>query len=211
MRKLILKMSVSVDGFVAGPNGEIDWLFKTPSDPSAEQWLVDTLWNAGAHLMGRRTFNDMKAYWPTSASPLAAPMNDIPKIVFSRTEGRHEESTTRALNDATWSDKQSGPALSTLNPRVDSWQQARIITSPLKEKIMQLKAQNGDPLLAHGGATFAQSLIATGLIDEYRLVVHPVALGKGLPIFSSLEQPQQLTLNTISVFKNGIIAQTYAV
>jgi dihydrofolate reductase len=82
MRKLILKMSVSLDGFVGGSNEEIDWIFPR-MDEGAIEWTLESIWSAGAHLMGSRTFHDMKAYWPTPTDPFAAAMNEIPKIVFS--------------------------------------------------------------------------------------------------------------------------------
>src|SRR5215510_1131637 len=100
MRKLVLKMSVSVDGFVAGSNGEIDWLLRT-MDKSALEWIENTLWQAGVHIMGSKTFHDMAVYWPTSSDPLAAPMNEIPKIVFSKTGTIAKRETTQALKDAT--------------------------------------------------------------------------------------------------------------
>jgi dihydrofolate reductase len=83
MRKLVLKMSISVDGFVGGPNGEIDWIFGN-TDEEATKWTVENIWSAGAHLMGRRTYHDTAAYWPAATEPYAPPMNEIPKIVFSR-------------------------------------------------------------------------------------------------------------------------------
>ena len=84
MRRLILKVSVSVDGFVwGGPNGEVDWIFKS-MDQGAAVWIVDTLWKAGVHIMSSRTYHDMAAYWPASTEPFAAPMNEIPKIGFSK-------------------------------------------------------------------------------------------------------------------------------
>src|SRR5580698_2830931 len=83
-RKLVLKMSVSLDGFVAGPNGEIDWIFRTMGGAAGRDWLVDTLRSAGVHIMGSRTYYDMAAFWPYSDSPLAPAMNDIPKVIFSR-------------------------------------------------------------------------------------------------------------------------------
>jgi len=83
MRKLVLKMSISTDGFVCGPNHEIDWLLRT-MDKSALDWVEKTLWEAGVHIMGSRTFHDMAAYWVTSSGQLAEPMNKIPKVVFSK-------------------------------------------------------------------------------------------------------------------------------
>ena len=82
-RKLVLKMSVSLDGFVAGPNDEVDWIFRTLGDDSME-WVTNTHREAGAHAMGTRTYYDMAAFWPFSNSPLAQAMNDIPKVIFSR-------------------------------------------------------------------------------------------------------------------------------
>jgi dihydrofolate reductase len=67
MRELILKMSISVDGFVADPDGGLKWAFD--SDPEAAAWTVETVWNASLHIMGSRTFRDMAAFWPTSAGP----------------------------------------------------------------------------------------------------------------------------------------------
>src|SRR5581483_3264798 len=95
-------MSVSADGFVAGPNGEIDWLFRS-TDPVATAWTVATIRDVGVHIMGSRTFQDMAAYWPSSTEPFAAPMNDIPKVVFSRSGragGAGQAATTQALADA---------------------------------------------------------------------------------------------------------------
>ena len=99
--ELILKMSITLDGFVGGPNGEIDWIFKTMSE-DATAWTVDRFSRADAHLMGRKTFNDMAAYWPNSREVFAAPMNEIPKIVFS-TKGfdpSQKGESSAALKDA---------------------------------------------------------------------------------------------------------------
>jgi hypothetical protein len=84
MRKVILKMHVSLDGFVARPDGNLDW-FLDAFDDELTAWEVEGLWQAGVHIMGRATYHDMAAYWPNSTEPFAAPMNEIPKVVFSRT------------------------------------------------------------------------------------------------------------------------------
>jgi dihydrofolate reductase len=75
--------SVSLDGFVAGPNGEVDWIFRTLSTDSTAR-VVETIRGAGAHLMGSRTYFDMATFWPYSDSPVAPPMNEIPNVIFSR-------------------------------------------------------------------------------------------------------------------------------
>jgi dihydrofolate reductase len=97
---------MTLDGYVGGPTGEIDWIMRT-LDPEATAWIEQTLWQAGAHLVGRRTYADMVGYWPTSTEPLAAPMNAIPKIVFSRSGSLALEPTT-ALRNATDAQHQAG-------------------------------------------------------------------------------------------------------
>lgn len=207
MRKLILKMSVSIDGFVAGPNGEIDWIFKSTDDATAD-WIVDTLWQAGVHIMGSRTFHDMAAYWPTSTEKFAAPMNEIPKLVFSR-KGRVNisgtDSTTQALKDA----RRARPHKPATIAADSSWTHAPVARGELKAEIARLKTQPGKDILAHGGARFAQSLVRERLVDEYRLVVHPVALGRGLPLFSDLQEPLHLKLVSSTAFGAGAVAQVY--
>ena len=209
MRKLILKMSISVDGLVGGPNGEIDWIFKS-MDESAMAWTVECLWLAGAHLMGARTYLDMAAYWPTSTEPFAAPMNEIPKVIFSRRGPvvASAQSTTTALKNA----RAQNPSCPSAHPgRVteDLWVHPSVRTGDLSVEIGRLKEQPGKDLLAHGGAGFAQNLVKLGLVDEYRLLVHPVVLGRGLPLFSALVKPSDLRLVRATPFPGGAVAHVY--
>jgi dihydrofolate reductase len=208
MRKLILKMHVSIDGFVGGAGGKVDWLFQT-MDPAAVAWTVDTVWNAGLHIMGSRTFHDMAAYWPTSTEVFAPPMNQIPKAVFSKQGPAILKNTnTEALKDAARANAKDGqPAV--LQPGAESWTNPYVASGELKEEIAWLKSQEGKPIVAHGGAGFARSLVASGVIDEYHLLVHPVALGKGLPLFSELASPRALNLIKSLPFARGAVAQIY--
>jgi len=178
MRKLVLQMQVSIDGFVAGPEGQLDWIFPD-FDESYTKWTVEKLSQAGAHVMGRATYEDMAAHWPTSTAPFAAPMNRIPKLVFSNT-----------LKDA-------------------SWGETRIVAGDFRAELGRLKSEAGKELLVHGGARFARALVGAGLIDEYRLVEHPVALGRGLSIFSRLESPTRLTVTEAITFNSGAAAKVY--
>jgi dihydrofolate reductase len=84
MRKVILKMHVSLDGFVARLDGDLDW-FRDAFDDELTAWEVEGLWRAGVHIMGRASYHDMAAYWPNSTEPFAQPMNELPKVVFSKT------------------------------------------------------------------------------------------------------------------------------
>jgi dihydrofolate reductase len=212
MRKLILKMSVSIDGFVGGPNGEIDWIFKSRSKDGTD-WTIDTLWQAGVHIMGSRTYQVMAAYWPTSTDPFAAPMNEIPKVVFSRKgfiEAPDGKLTTTAFKDAPRT--HSGSILKSEGVKSEleaKWAHSKVVSGDLIEEINNLKKQTGKDILAHGGASFAQSLAKYNLIDEYRLIVHPVALGSGLPLFSALSKPIDLKLISSVKFSAGTIANTY--
>jgi dihydrofolate reductase len=209
MRQLVLKMSVSVDGFVSGPNGEVDWIFGTAD--GATEWLLETLWRAGLHAMGSRAFHDMAAFWPSSAAPLAAPMNEIPKVVFSRTglgDTPRARATTTAMVDARRAQMGDTGASEPAAVR-DSWANPIVATGDLSEAVARLKAAPGKDILAHGGVRFARDLAARGLIDEYRLLVHPVALGAGLALFSGLARPLDLRLVGATTFSGGATAMVY--
>jgi dihydrofolate reductase len=152
MRKLVLQMGVSLDGLVARPglHGGGGWGLP-PEDPALKQRKLDWLRDTGLHLLGRNTYEEMAQAWPTSDDDYAAPMNDIPKVVFSKTLERAD------------------------------WAETRIASGDLTEEIAELKRQPGKDMIAWGGAIFAQSLIRLGLVDEYRLVLQPVALGTASP------------------------------
>lgn len=190
MRKLVLKMSMSVDGFVGGPEGQTDWMFRS-RDAGGAAWVTETLRGAGVHVMGSRTFEKMATYWPTSTDSMAGPMNDIPKVVFSK----------RASFD-------TRPAGKT-TPAHESWIGARVAGGDLAQEIERMKAEGGNYILAQGGASFARSLIAANLVDEIRLVVHPVALGRGMALFADLPNPLHLSLISTTRFDSGTIANVY--
>lgn len=191
MRKLMMKMSVSVDGFVGGTNGENDWIFKS-SDEASRAWAVGQSREAGLIIMGSKSFQVMASYWPTATGPFAAPMNEIPKAFFTK-KGFAGVDLPSA--------EQSRAAA--------SWAEARVFDGDLAQGIRTLKAESGNPILAIGGAGFMRSLITTGLIDEYHLVTHPVILGSGLPIFTGLAKPVYLKLVDVKTFPAGIIVHTY--
>jgi dihydrofolate reductase len=176
--RVVLHMGISVDGFVAGPHGELDWIFESWDD-ELTAWEVETLWQAGVHAMGRATYLDMAAVWPSSTEPFAAPMNEVPKAVFSKT-----------LTETPWSE-------------------TRVLRGDLAEEVEGLETEPGKVVLAHGGASFARALAASGLVDEYRLRVHPVALGSGLPVFSGLTGRLRLALVDARTFPNGVAVHTY--
>ena len=178
MRQVVLQMGVTLDGYVAGPDGDGDWGLPA-EDPEVRAWKVASLRQVGTHIMGRVTYEQMAAYWPTSTGDYAAFMNDLPKVVFSKT-----------LPTA-------------------GWATCRIARGDLTEEIAALKSEPGGEIFAHGGAAFVQALSRLGLIDEYRLVIHPVALGNGLPLFSDLAKPLRLDLAEAKNFPGGTVIHVY--
>jgi dihydrofolate reductase len=178
MRRVILQMGVTLDGYVAGPGGEGDW--GLPAEhPDVRAWKLASLRQAGTHIMGRVTYEQMAAYWPTATDDYAAFMNNLPKVVFSKTLPTAE------------------------------WISSRIARGDLAEEITALKSESGGDIFAHGGATFVQALSRLGLIDEYRLVILPVALGNGLPLFKDLARPLRLDLAEAKSFPGGTVIHVY--
>lgn len=184
-----MKMSVSLDGFVCDAHGGKDWLFKT-GDEESLAWTVGKIKEAGLIIMGRKSFEEMAPYWPTATGPFAEPMNSIPKGVF----------TKKGFKGI---DPEEQPASAV------SWVQAQVFDGNLAEEIRELKTEPGKPIVAIGGAGFMQSLIATGLIDEYHLLIHPVALGAGLPLFGGPTMPLYLKLAGAKAFPKGIVVHSY--
>ena len=195
MRKLILKMSMSVDGFVGGAKSDVDWIFATMDD-GAVDWTMKSVWQAGVHIMGSRTFRDMASYWPFSTEVYAAPMNEIPKVVFSK-------------NPSVTSPAARAEARSSDPAKEKSWREARVMSGDLATDIAQLKSEPGKDIMAHGGASFARSLVRLGLVDEFQLLVHPIVRGQGLPLFSELPKPVALQLVSATTFPAGAVAHVY--
>lgn len=176
MRKLVLKMNMSLDGFVGPIDEDAEWIMRDIDD-ELSRWILDEVLSlAGTHVMGRVTYEEMAEHWPSATSVFAAPMNEIPKVVFSKT-------LTRA-----------------------DWPDSRIADGDLTEEITRLKGQAGKNILVHGGSQLVQALSKLGLIDEYRVIVHPAALGSGSPLFGG---PVDLTLVDSTVFATGAVALTY--
>ena len=179
-RRLILYMSMSLDGFAARRDGVIEWLGKPqPQDAHRQRAVEELLGQTGVLVLGRRAAQDMAEAWPSSQSVTGELMNALPKVVFSST-----------LTDLEWSN-------------------TRVTDRPAEEEIPELKGEAGKDLVVFGGASFARSLAVHGLIDEYRINVQPVALGDGLPLLHGLPEPQRLELVSSTAWADGPITQTY--
>jgi dihydrofolate reductase len=168
--RIVLMMGISLDGIVAVPSGSglrpvMEGTAGLPAeDPELTRMKMAWLWETGAHIMGRTTYQEMAGYWPSSTADYAAPMNEIPKVVFSKT----------------LDDKDAG------------WPESRVARGDLAEEVDRLRRESAKDIVAYGGAAFAQSLVRLNLIDEYRLVTHPVAVGEGARLFEDLPAPMRL-------------------
>src|SRR5579859_4498654 len=150
-----------------------------PEHPDVQAWKVASLERVGTHIMGRVTYHEMASYWPNATGQYAGFMNTVPKVVFSAT-----------LEAA-------------------SWPVTKIARGDLAEEIAALKNEPGGEIMAHGGAAFVQALSRHRLIDEYRLVILPVALGGGLPLFKDLPKPLRLDLTEARTFPDGTAIHVY--
>lgn len=177
MRKLVLQMSVSIDGYVGG--GPKDDVADTPEHPDVTALKLAWLRDVGVHIMGRVTYEAMAGYWPTSGEPYAELMNNTPKVVFSR-------SRTSA-----------------------DWPESRVAGGDTADEVAKLKGESGGDIMVHGGASFVQALSRLRLIDEYRLVIEPVALGGGMPMFRDLAAPLRLELADSRHFPDGTVVNVY--
>jgi dihydrofolate reductase len=137
-------------------------------------------------------------------------MNEIPKAVFSKDPSvtSAARATTQALKDAARV-RGDAQAQGGDGANEESWRNARVMSGDLVADIAQLKSEPGKDIIAHGGAGFARSLVRLGLVDEYQLLVQPVALGQGLPLFSELPKPIVLHLVSATAFPGGAVAHVY--
>ncbi|MFC9354335.1 dihydrofolate reductase family protein [Arthrobacter sp. NPDC057013] len=184
MRKIILMMSVSVDGFFEAPGRDISWHLVNDELLEHLNALFRTM---SAFMSGRITHELMAAYWPTADKDprLSAPMAEfagiwrgMPKFVFSRT-----------LTGAGWN--------------------TTVVSDVVPDQIAELKAQPGGDI-ALSGANLASSLMRHGLIDEYRILVHPVVLGRGRPLFEDPDVGMSLRLEGTRPFSNGVVLLHYS-
>ncbi len=178
MRNMVLQMGISIDGYVSGgPEGDIGGGEAEHADVVARKlaWVSQ----AGAHAMGRITYEQMSGFWQTSTADYAKPMNEIPKVVFSKT-------LTRA-----------------------DWPTTTIASGALEDEVAKLKAEPGGDIIVYGGYTLAQAITRANLIDEYRLVTRPVALGSGEPMFKDLAVGRRLELAEVTPYPDGTVISIY--
>ena len=187
MRKIISFMHISLDGFVAGPNGEMNWI---KVDEELFDYVGKRIGETDTALYGRVTYQMMESYWPTAGDAPNASKHDVEhsrwyknanKIVISKT--LKEEGLRRT----------------------------KIISDNLSERINEIKQQTGSEIALFGSPSATHSLIQENLIDGYWLFVNPIILGQGIPLFKNIKEKTKLKLLTTRQFTSGVVELNYIV
>ena len=184
MRVLKLQMQVSLDGFVAGPNGEMDWVTWNWDD-ELKEYVTGLTEPVDLILLGRKLAEGFIPHWkaaaqhPETSEAGAVKFHETPKVVFSKsTDGAEWENTT-------------------------------VVRGDLAEEVNKLKKQGGSNMIVYGGATLVSQLIQKNLIDDYHLFINPAVLGGGLPIFNGVHSRHHLKLIEARAFSCGIVMLHY--
>lgn len=185
MRTIKLQMQLTLDGFVAGPNGEMDWV-NMNWDTALMQHVAALTDTVDTILLGHKLAEGFIPHWQSAAAnpedpshAFAHEMTNRPRMVFSRTLS------------------------------ASPWDNATILPEANAATIAGLKQQEGKDIIVYGGGQLVSSLIQQNLIDEYHLFINPTAIGKGMPIFAGLEQYLNLKLHQATAFDCGIVAMEY--
>jgi dihydrofolate reductase len=182
MRKLKLQIQMTIDGYVAGLNGEMDWMTFN-WDNELNKYVSDISESVDCIVLGRKLAQGFIPYWasrPEGEDPRGVDkINNSTKVVFTKTLEKSE------------------------------WDHTILAKGDLVAEIAHLKNQKGKDIIAYGGATFVSALIKQGLIDEYHLFINPVAIGSGMTIFNELDSQRSLILKKALAFTCGIVVHHY--
>lgn len=186
MRRIIVDSLISLDGYLADANGEIDWFAQVDefNQSESEAWSLELLRRADTILFGRVTFEGMAEFWPsewarTNMAEIAGHLNGSAKIVFSR------------------------------SLKTTAWENTTILPTATKEVILELKQRAGRDMLVLGSSSLVSALMRDGLVDEYRIRIVPVVLGAGRPLFKDQRERHRLRLVSCRPFKSGVLAVHY--
>ena len=184
MRRLISFTQVTLDGYFTGRNGDLSWAHEGQQDAEWNAFVAGNASGGGQLLFGRITYELMVSYWPTPAArandPVVAEgMNKLPKVVFSRTLDKV------------------------------SWNNTRLAKGDLATEVRTMKQEPGEGMVILGSGSLVSQLAQAGLIDEYQIVVKPVALGEGRTMFEGLKQKLNLKLTKMRAFTNGNVLLSY--
>ncbi len=180
--KLTVTMWLSLDGFIAGPGGELDWIM---GDDEMSDYEINLISQADTLLLGRKTYQEFYAYW----SEKGPPKNGWEKIFAKKINDLHKVAISKTLEKAEWDDSE-------------------IVSGVATEKIKKLKDESKKGILIYGSVSIVQQLGNLGLIDEYQLLVHPVLLSQGRKLFEDVNKTG-LKLVSSKAFKSGVMVLTY--
>ncbi|MDQ3063810.1 MAG: dihydrofolate reductase family protein [Acidobacteriota bacterium] len=185
MRKVILSTNVTLDGFIEGPNGELDWMMMDEEIWKEVKALLSTV---DTTLFGRVTYQGFESYWSSVPANPESPKGEVEfahwiektsKIVFSKTLEKAE------------------------------WNNSRLVKENIAEEISKLKGQPGKDILMFGGAGIVQTFMRLGLIDDYRINIYPIVLGSGISLFKNFEDRMNFKLLEIKTFNSGVVGLHY--
>ncbi len=184
MRRLVVFNQTSLDGYFADANGDMSFAHNEKPDAEWDAFVAGNARGGGMLLFGRITYELMASYWPTPFAAekmpvLAERMNNLPKVVFSRT-----------LDKASWSN-------------------TKLVKGGMTGEIRKMKAEPGEDMAILGSGSIVSQLAQHGLIDEYQIVVIPVALGKGRTMFEGVREKVRLKLTKTRTFSNGNVLLCY--
>lgn len=183
MSKLVVFNQISLDGYFVDANGDMSWAHKG-DDPEWNAYTAENASGGGVLVFGRVTYEMMAGFWPTPAARamsafVAERMNNLPKVVFSRT-----------LDKATWNN-------------------TRLIKGDIEAEVRRMKKESGPDMVVMGSGTIVSQLTAAGLVDEYQMVLNPIVLGSGRTLFDGVRKKLGLRLKTTRTFKNGNVVVAY--
>jgi dihydrofolate reductase len=177
MRKVIVSNVASLDGFFETPDRKLDWVV---TDAEFFEYAKGLLRTVDTLLFGRATYQHMASYWPSApADEIADKMNNLPKIVFSKT-----------LQTADWNN-------------------SRLVKNDIQGEVSKLRKQPGKDMVVFGSATLASFLLQRGLVDEYRVILQPVVLGSGSPLFKGITERIHVKLISAKTFGSGVVLLSY--
>jgi dihydrofolate reductase len=185
MRKVIVSMHISLDGFSEGPNGELDWFIV---DKEGWENVNELLSSVDTLLLGRVTYQNFENFWPAAATK---PSSTKEEIEFSQ-----------------FADKVKKIVFSKSLEKVE-WKNSKLIKENIGEEILKLKQQPGGNMVIFGGAGIVSTFTDLRLIDEYRIYVNPIILGAGKPLFKNLKVKHNLKLMSTTKFDSGLVQLSY--
>jgi dihydrofolate reductase len=182
MRKLVVFNHVTLDGYFTDAKGDMSWAHK--SDPEWDAFAAENAKGGGVLLFGRVTYALMAGFWPTPAAmemmpDVAKGMNNLPKVVFSRTMDKA------------------------------SWNNTKLVKSGMVEEVRKMKNEPGDSMVILGSGSIVSQLSEHKLIDEYQMVMNPIVLGKGRTMFESMKEKLMLKRTNTRTFDNGNVVLSY--